>query len=221
MLSRASMIERSWRRGVPISVFVAVAIAGCGSVRHFPEPGAHAASSSAAPVPPLKLTARKLTARSSPFTVLKPGTRVPRRVVDAPAFADSDHGFGLANLINGETFPARTTNGGRTWQIDGPVFHVPAADGPAGVSYTGIASPRTYFAYGSSVVDVTTNGGKSWWQAGLGELVLAVVAQQHELVAVVQQQTSAASQSLTSVSWVYVSRDGGQHWRYDSRLGAS
>jgi hypothetical protein len=202
-------------------VIAAVVVAGCGSVRRFAQPATRAASSSAAPAPPLNLTARRLTARHSPFTELKPGTRVPRRVVDAPAFADSDHGFGLANLSDGETFPARTTDGGRTWQIDGPVFHVPAADGPAGVSYAGIASPRIYFAYGSSVVDVTTNSGKSWWQAGLGELVLAVVAQQHQLVAVVQHQTSATSQSLTSVSWVYVSRDGGRHWRYDSRLGAS
>jgi hypothetical protein len=129
-------------------------------------------------------------------------------------FADATHGFGLANLANGETFPARTMDGVTRWQINGPVFHVPAADGAGGVSYTGRAGPRTYFAYGSSVIDVTTDGGESWWQTFLGELVLSVVAHHQALVAVVQQQASATSESLRSVTWVYVSRDGGRHWRY-------
>ena len=162
-----------------------------------------------------------MTTHSSPFTVLKRSTRVPAREVDAQVFADATHGFGLANLANGETFPARTTDGGTRWQINGPVFHVPAANGAAGVSYTGRAGTRTYFAYGSSVVDVTTDVGKSWWQAFLGELVLSVVGHQQALVAVVQQQAPTTSESLKSVTWVYVSRDGGRHWRYNDQLGAS
>jgi hypothetical protein len=180
-----------------------------------------AALSPAAPSPPQRLSATHMPPRRSPFAVIRPGTIVPAREVNSQAFADPQHGFGLANVPDGQIYPAATVDGGRTWRINGPVFHVPAADGAEGVGYTGVASARSYFAYGSSVVDVTTDGGKSWWETYLGELVLAVVAQPHHLIAVVQQQATTNSQSLKSVNWIYVSRDGGRHWRYDDLLGAT
>lgn len=66
---------------------------------------------------------------------------------------------------------------------------------------------------------MTTDGGKTWREAFLGELVSAVVAisDQH-LVAYVSQQVSdeLASPALT---WQYVSRDGGRHWCYSTNLG--
>jgi hypothetical protein len=40
------------------------------------------------------------------------------------------------------------------------------------------------------------------------------------LIAVVQQQAASNGESLEAVTWVYVSRDGGRHWRYDDQLGA-
>lgn len=70
----------------------------------------------------------------------------------------------------------------------------------------------------SSVVDVTTDGDKSWRQTFLGELVLAVVAQRGHLDAVVQQQAASNTESLKAVNWVYVSKDGGRHWRFDNQL---
>jgi hypothetical protein len=70
------------------------------------------------------------------------------------------------------------------------------------------------------VSNVTTDGGETWWQTFLGELVLVVVAQHGHLVAVVQQPAANGSQSLKAVNWVYVSRDGGRHWSYDDQLGA-
>jgi hypothetical protein len=83
----------------------------------------------------------------------------------------------------------------------------------------GLANPRTYFAYGSSVVDVTTDAGHTWWETFLGELVMAVVpGQRHHLIAYVQQSASNSS-SNPAVTWQYVSRDGGRHWRYSSALG--
>jgi phage baseplate assembly protein gpV len=77
---------------------------------------------------------------------------------------------------------------------------------------------RTEYAYGASVVDVTTNAGRTWWQAFLGEQVLAVTFQHNRLIAIVQQQTT--NQGLKAVTQVYVSKDGGRHWRYNDQLGA-
>ena len=207
--------------GRPICLVALAALAGCATSHPRIASPAAASSPPAAPVPPLLRTAGRITARRDGFGTLRPGTRVPAREVDARAFAGPRVGFGLANLTVGETFPARTSDGGVSWRIYGPVLHVPAADGPEAVGATVVAGRSTYVAYGSSVVDVTADGGRSWWQTDLGELVLAVVAQRHRLVAVVQQQASSTGQSLRSLTWVYVSSDGGRRWRYDDRLGAS
>jgi len=153
----------------------------------------------------------------SGYSHVKPGTRVPASAVSAQSFADSKDGFGLAD-VGYETVPARTVNGGETWSTDGPIFTVPAADGAEGVHYTGVAGDRTEFAYGSSAVDITTNGGHTWWQSFLGELVVGVTFQNDRLIAFVQQQTTARAQQ--AVTWVYISKDGGEHWRFNNQLGA-
>jgi hypothetical protein len=87
------------------------------------------------------------------------------------------------------------------------------------VGYVGVAGRRTFFAYGSSAVDVTTDAGRTWWETFLGELVVAVVpGPRHRLVAYVQQQLDP-TRSLTANTWQYVSHDGGRHWVYSSTLG--
>jgi hypothetical protein len=105
------------------------------------------------------------------------------------------------------------------WTIDGPQFHVDAADGAEAVGFVGVDGPRTFFAYGSSAVDVTTDGGREWWETFLGEEVMAVVPNlRNELVAYVEQ--SVSNQRLNpAVTWQYVSRDGGRHWRYSTSFG--
>lgn len=197
-----------------------VAVTGCGSSRTAALPTSAAARVSAAPVPPPRRVAALIVAMpNNPFRFIKPGTVIAARDVDSRAFTDGEHGFGLANLDN-ETYPAASSDGGMTWRIDGPVFHIDAADGVSGVGYTGAANARTYFAYGSSVVFVTTDAGRHWWGAYLGELVLSVVAQNGQLIAVVQQQASPDTESSTAVTWVYASTDGGRVWRYNDQLGA-
>jgi photosystem II stability/assembly factor-like uncharacterized protein len=132
-------------------------------------------------------------------------------------FANASDGFALVNLGNAQ-FPACSRDGGRTWRTCGPAVHVDAADAPEGVGYVGVAGPRTFFAYGSSAVDVTTDGGRTWWETFLGELVVAVVpGPRHDLLAYVQQQLENNTDS--AVTWQYVSRDGGRHWRYSRALG--
>lgn len=171
----------------------------------------------AAVAPPHRLTAQHM--RPRPGAVAR-GTSVRQTdLFTTRVFADASVGFALANVGSAQ-YPARSLNGGRTWRIDGPQVHVDAADGPEGVGYVGVPGPRTFFAYGSSAVDVTTDGGRSWWETFLGELVVAVVpGPRNGLVAYVQQQLDSNSASVAAATWQYVSRDGGRHWVYSSRLG--
>lgn len=178
-----------------------------------------AGATAAAPAPPHRLTATRMRARPGAVargTVVKPADLFTTRV-----FANlSPVGFALVNIDSAQ-YPARSADGGRTWRIDGPQVHVNAADGAEGVQYVGVASPRTFFAYGSQAVDVTTNSGRTWWETFLGELVVAVVpgSRSNELVAYVQRQLSSNSSSLAAPTWQYVSHDGGRHWVYSSTLG--
>ena len=132
-------------------------------------------------------------------------------------FANARDGFALAGEDSAE-YPVHSTNGGGTWRIDGPQVHIDAADEAEGVGYVGIAGPRTFYAYGSSAVDVTANAGRTWWQAFLGEFVLAVVPSGVGLVALVQQQ-SASKSGNPAVTWMYSSGDGGRHWSYSTAFG--
>ena len=130
-------------------------------------------------------------------------------------FANAKDGFALATL-NGTTYPAASVNGGKTWRIDGPHFHVSAANAPDAVSRLGAAGHATYFAYGGpeggeSIV-VSTDAGKRWWRAYMPGVPMAVVYGAlgsnggRGLLAFVR---SGGSKILT-----YTSADGGKHWRY-------
>ena len=153
-----------------------------------------------------------------------PGAVTPGTVVGSSAlrtnrvFANAADGFALANVGSAQ-YPAHTVDGGRVWRIDGPQLHVDAADGAEGVGFVGVAAADTFFAYGSSAVDVTTNAGRTWWEAFLGELVVAVVpGPRNTLLAYVQQQINNHSINR-ALTWQYSSRDGGRHWSYTASLG--
>ena len=197
----------------------ALALSGCGSsvstsrVRSTPA-STHLA---AAPMRPRTLTARRLGMRPGAVprgTVLRSSDLFTDR-----AFANARDGFALANDGSAQ-YPAISTDGGRAWRIDGPQVHIDAADGAEGVGNVGVAGTLTFFAYGSSAVDVTTDGGRTWWETFLGELVVAVVpGPGNELVAYVQQQLNNNSIN-PAATWQYVSRDGGRYWRSTTALGA-
>ena len=159
-------------------------------------------------------TARVIPRRRPPFrplgTVVSSSALFGNRV-----YRNAEEGVALANGDNAQ-YPVLTTDGGRVWRIDGPPLHVDAADGPEGVGWVGIVGPRTFFAYGSSVVDVTTDRGRTWRETFLGEGVAAVVPGPGTgLVAYVEQ--SVSNRHLNpAMTWEYVSRDGGRHWRYST-----
>lgn len=198
----------------PLALMLGGAVVGMSSVvSHASSAGGTAAAS------PQVIAATQIS--SQPGSI-RPGTVVASRRLGTRAFADGEHGFALASTAQAQ-YPAATSNGGGVWRIDGPPLHVNAAQAPLVVLQAGVANSRTFFAWGGpgggQVVDVTSDGGSHWWRAVLGEVVLAVVAGPGaRLTAVAQSATASGTSALTSV---YVSSDGGRHWRSDARLGAS
>jgi hypothetical protein len=165
--------------------------------------GQRAAAASLSPV----------TVKASPITVgrgyrlLQPGTIVRSSRLGVRAFIDDSLGVALNTgmSLNGVTYPVGTVNGGRTWRIDGPALHVPAANGPDAVTQIGAARPATFFAYGgpggANSVDVSADGGRHWFRAFLGGgVVAAVVDSNGELFA------------FTGGGGAFSSTDGGRTW---------
>ena len=175
-----------------------------------------------AATPPLGAASRLTAAVMRP----RPGAVAPGTAVSSSdlftqrVFATGRVGFAVANRGSAQ-YPVLTTDGGRTWRVDGPQVHVDAADGPEAVGYVGLAGPKAFFTYGSSVVDVTTDQGRTWWETYMGELVTAVVSAPDGsgLVAYVQQSVSNAHPLNPAVTRQYVSDDGGRHWSYSTALG--
>ena len=124
--------------------------------------GGRGASASASAPPPAKLTGTLM--RSSPLGPLKRGSRrgLPNRRhtgVHELAARVRARNRAIRRLL-----PAVTVNGGRTWRINGPVFHIPALQAPFAVTQVGALNARTYYAWGAQSIDATSDGGKHWWR---------------------------------------------------------
>lgn len=141
-------------------------------------------------------------------------------------FANRRAGFAITDIpqAGGGTYPVATTDGGKTWRTDGPVLHIPAAQGPVAVSQPGVAGPRIYFAWCgacNTVIDVTPDAGKHWWQTFMPGDVLAVLggsSARASLTAIVEGPTSAPNGRGASL-WAYLSTDG-RRWTYNHSLNA-
>lgn len=172
-------------------------------------------SAAATPKPPKTVTASKITRQPG---TLKPGSAVSSTSLGTRTFVNNDDGFALAATGQAQ-YPAATTDGGRSWRTIGPALHVDAAQAPLVVSLIGAPNAKTIYAYGGGeAVDVTSDGGKTWWRAFLGDDVSAVVpGSGHRLVAFTQALSGPSG--VHAVTWQYVSRDGGRHWSYSTAIG--
>jgi hypothetical protein len=194
--------------GPALALMPLLLVAGC-STASSPRPAVGASVHRSAPV----------TVDASPLGCrYGPGCFEGRIVhpLSTRVFPTAKRGFALA-VVRGALYPSTTTNGGKTWRIDGPSFYAPGAQAPRVVTYVGAARPGTYFAFGGggTAVDVTSDSGKRWWQAFLGDLVLAVVpSPKGSLVAITQELGGHGGKAVT---WVYVSNDGGRHWHYTNK----
>jgi hypothetical protein len=157
---------------------------------------------------------------------LRPGTRVSSSFIGIRVFAGRRTGFAITNVLKAGdgTYPVATTNGGTTWRTDGPVLHIPAAQGAIAVGQAGVAGSRIYFAWCgacNSVIDITPDAGKHWWQAYMPGQVLSLLGSPYAragLIAVVEGPTSAADGRGASL-WVYISNNG-RRWTYNHSMNA-
>lgn len=77
------------------------------------------------------------------------------------------YGYALA-VIDGDEYPIRTVNGGRSWRVAGTWFATDSADAAAAASSITMFSPLVAAAYaGGNFVYLTTDGGVQWFTASL------------------------------------------------------
>jgi hypothetical protein len=172
-------------------------------------PSARAAKVSA----PKKLVAAPIT---RPPHTLKPGTAVKISSLGQRVYANAHDGFALA-AVGEAQYPAETTDGGASWSTFGPALHVNALQAPLSVTNIGAANAHTVYYYGSGqAVDVTSDGGKTWWRALCPELSLAVVPGASGRLVWITQDSPNGGAALT---WPYESSDGGRVWHYTTALG--
>jgi len=158
------------------------------------------------------LTAQLLGPSPPIHNPLPPGSALNGAGLGTRTFVTATHGFALWDDLN-DTYPAVTTDGGKTWQVDGPILHVAAADGAAAVTAMGAAPPDTAFAWGGgSAVDVTTDGGTHWYAAFLGDGVVGVADVDSAVLTAVVDGPFPLSGAPPL--WLYQSRDGGRRWNY-------
>ena len=212
-------VSRKTLRTGAVALAILVLGAIVGAVTWSSQGPSASAASLRAPSPPLTVTATLITRLAG---TLKPGTVVAASHLGMRVFPNAQHGFALADVGQGQ-YPATTVNGGATWKVAGPVLHVNAAQAPLVVQQVGAASQKKLFAWGGpgggQAVDVTPDAGKHWYRAFLGDIVMAVVSGPGgELVAFAQ--VAADNSGTTAANWVYVSKDGGRHWHYNTSTGA-
>jgi hypothetical protein len=158
------------------------------------------------------------------------GAPLPKRDLGVRAFADGLHGFALTRglALAGATYPAASSDGGRSWHVDGPILHIPAAQGAVAVDEAGVEGAWFYYAWGggaTTVVDVATDRGKHWWQVFLPATVLSVTPDRTEaglgggLTAIVAGPTTETSGRGASL-WIYHTADG-RTWRHLSDLNVT
>lgn len=183
-----------------LSVLVVVLAASVAGV-------AGVASGRAAGPPATVMGAKMASTDKAPFR--KRGSTVKAAHLGVRSFLNSKDGFALAD-VGGAQYPANTTDGGHVWRIDGPHFHVNAADAPDVVNDTGAARTHTYFAYagpgGGYSVCVSTDGGTTWWRTYFGGIPIALLDQGGTLIVI---EETGAPHFL-----IYESTDGGQVWHH-------
>ena len=201
------------RRGNARSTVVAAAIRVVVLAPALPTSALVGVASASAPHASAKLTGALM--RSSPLGPLKRGTVVGSRTVGTRVFTKSQHGFGLATERFGASYPAVTVNSGRTWRINGPVFHVPALQAPFAVTQVGALNARTYYAWGAQSIDATSDGGKHWWRTLVPNS--AWRWSQADQGSSRSPRTRRLEGAPATVS-VFLSTDGGHHWHITREL---
>jgi len=147
------------------------------------------------------------------------GTAVPVADVFNTVASNGTVLFGLVQLplTPPATYPVISTDGGESWHVNGPLFHIDAADGPGATSSMGALGSDGAYAWGEggNVVKVTTDGGMQWWATGFTNGVADVSLSGETLRAVALGNPS--SNGLCE-DFLYISSDAGRSWSLEGRL---
>jgi hypothetical protein len=166
---------------------------------------------------PTSIRAELLPDRSpAVYEMLAQGTAVPasevfQETLKAGELGSSVDGdaYGLA-FVQSQTYPVITTNGGKSWTVDGPIFYIAAADAPAVVDQIANVLPNTVFVWGEAGhVVVSTDGGEHWWSSNFnGALSMGQSWPGNGLFVVMSINPSVT----------YTSSDGGRTWSLDKSV---
>lgn len=150
---------------------------------------------------------------------LSVGSPVPRSDVTATVSDSGKLKLGLATIPSStQTYPAVSRNGGVTWEIDGPMFHVDAAQAASVVGSAGALRPHgAYFwGRGGNVIWITHDSGSHWSTVAFAAGVYRVSESKGTLEAVAfGSQTNHAS---AIQRFLYTSVDAGTSWTFRQQL---
>jgi hypothetical protein len=157
---------------------------------------------------------------ASPFvpSIEPAGTPVPGHDLTASVSDTGKLKFGLATLPSStQTYPAISTNGGITWRVDGPLFHVNALQGASVVDSSGaLSSQGAYFwGRGGNLIWITSDEGVHWWTAAFGAGVDDLSSRNGTLEAVV---FGAQVRPTALQRFLYVSTNSGKTWQLRRQL---
>ena len=145
---------------------------------------------------------------------------VPKADITVACPASGTLFFGLAFFSHrgGSTYPAISTDGGKDWRVDGPVFHQNAAQGALAVGSIGILGPESAYFWGAggNAVRVTTDGGLHWQQTWFGAGAKIVSFDRGTMYAVAfGNEVDGGS---TVERFLYASTDSGEMWQLRGQL---
>jgi hypothetical protein len=147
------------------------------------------------------------------------GTAVSAADIGARAATAGHVVFGLADQGTdfGEVWPAISTDSGKRWRIDGPLFFYAAANAAAGTDRIGARNGDMAWAWGwgGTFVKVTADRGRHWLLADFPAGVDTVTWQDGQLYVRALGHQTATGQFQT---FLYISPDNGRTWTLRSRL---
>jgi hypothetical protein len=146
------------------------------------------------------------------------GTAVPGHDVTASVSDSSKLKFGLATFPSStQTYPTISTNGGTTWRVDGPLFHVDALQGASMVASSGILPPHGAYFWGraGNLIWTTYDEGAHWWTAAFSAGVEDLSSRNGTFEAVV---FGAQVRATALQRFLYVSTNSGKTWKLRREL---
>ncbi|HEX3898938.1 MAG TPA: hypothetical protein VHW74_07180 [Mycobacteriales bacterium] len=120
--------------------------------------------------------------------------------------------------VEGAVYPALSTDGGRHWHIDGPLFYRPAADAPNVTSRLAALGDNTLMAWGpgGNFVKTSTDRGAKWFTSNFPVGVHSAAVSNGELTVVALGNPTKSGDFPTRQ---YASTDGGLVWQRGAKLG--